>query len=126
MQNVTLRRAVAIALAGTGALHLALAPEYLSEHLYAGILFVVGGLAALVVAAVVWAREEAGPLAISAVIALGMGVGFVLSRTAGLPGFHESEWEASGVLSLLLEVFVVVGAAVLGWTAIERQALIGR
>jgi hypothetical protein len=39
-----------------------------------------------------------------------MALGFVLSRTAGLPGFHESEWELSGLLSLLLEAGVVVAA----------------
>jgi hypothetical protein len=37
-------------------------------------------------------------------------VGFVLSRTVGLPGFHESEWEASGLLSLALEGTVVAAA----------------
>jgi hypothetical protein len=40
-----------------------------------------------------------------------MALGFVLSRTVGLPGFHESEWEASGLLTLLLEGTVVVAAA---------------
>lgn len=47
------------------------------------------------------------------VIAAGMGVGFVLSRTVGLPGFHESEWELSGLVSLLLEAGFL--AAALAW-----------
>jgi hypothetical protein len=38
-----------------------------------------------------------------ALVAGGMGLGFILSRTTGLPGFHPSDWEASGLLSLLLE-----------------------
>ena len=39
----------------------------------------------------------------------GMGIGFVLSRTTGLPGFHESEWELSGIVCLVLEAaFVAV------------------
>jgi len=41
-----------------------------------------------------------------------MGVGFVLSRTVGLPGFHEGEWEMSGVISVLLETLFVGAAAV--------------
>lgn len=40
----------------------------------------------------------------------GMGIGFVLSRTVGLPGFHESEWELSGLLCLVLQAGFV-GAA---------------
>jgi hypothetical protein len=41
-----------------------------------------------------------------------MGLGFVLSRTVGLPGFKEAEWELSGIVSLLLEGGVLVAAAV--------------
>jgi hypothetical protein len=33
----------------------------------------------------------------------GMGIAFVLSRTTGLPGFKESGWELSGVVTLVLE-----------------------
>jgi hypothetical protein len=45
----------------------------------------------------------------------GMGIGFVLSRTTGLPGFHESEWELSGVVCLGLEAaFVALAAGALG------------
>jgi hypothetical protein len=40
-----------------------------------------------------------------------MAVGFVLSRTVGLPGFHESEWEFSGIVSVLLEIGFVGCAA---------------
>jgi hypothetical protein len=38
------------------------------------------------------------------VIAVGMAAGFILSRSTGLPGFHETEWEPSGVLAVLLEL----------------------
>ena len=40
----------------------------------------------------------------------GMGIGFVLSRTTGLPGLHESEWELSGVVSLALEAGFIAAA----------------
>jgi hypothetical protein len=37
-----------------------------------------------------------------------------LSRTTGLPGFHESEWELSGVVALALEAgFVAAVVAAL-------------
>lgn len=39
-----------------------------------------------------------------------MGVGFVLSRTVGLPGFQESEWELSGLVALVLEVGFLAAA----------------
>ena len=110
MQTATLRKGVAAALAATGALHLILAPEYLAEQVYIGGLFILAGLVSIGLASVVWLRDDARALAAGALTALAMGVGFVLSRTTGLPGFHEGEWEASGLLTLLLEGFVVLGA----------------
>ena len=41
--------------------------------------------------------------ALGVAISAGMAIGFLLSRTVGLPGFHESEWELSGLVSLALE-----------------------
>jgi hypothetical protein len=111
MQATTLRRGVAAALAGTGALHLALAPEYLSEQTYVGTLFIAGGISALALAVITWFRNDARALLGGAAIAGGMALGFVLSRTTGLPGFHEAEWEGSGLVSLLLEGFVVGGVS---------------
>ncbi|HWK28723.1 MAG TPA: hypothetical protein VNS09_19320 [Solirubrobacter sp.] len=90
-------------LAATGALHLILAPEYLGEKAYVGVLFILGGLGSLAVAARLWTRHDRVTWALGALIATGMAVGFILSRTVGLPGFHESEWELSGIVSVLLE-----------------------
>lgn len=110
MSDSNLRRGVVAALAGTGILHLVLAPEYLAEQAYIGALFIAGGITSLVLAAVMWVREDARVWIASALVALGMGAGFILSRTTGLPGFHEGEWELSGLVSLLLEGAVVAGA----------------
>ena len=41
-----------------------------------------------------------------------VGAGLLLSRTVGLPGFHESEWEPSAVLSLILEGAFLSAAAI--------------
>ena len=108
------RRLGACALTLAGLLHLVLAPEYMSEQTYLGVLFIAGGIAVIAVAARLWSRDDAGAWALGSLIAAGMAVGFVLSRTVGLPGFHESEWELSGLVSLVLEVgFVGLAASAL-------------
>jgi hypothetical protein len=111
MTQITLRRLGSGLLAATGALHLVLAPEYLGEQAYVGVLFILGGIAALVLAARLWLTADRVAWAGGAAIAAGMAAGFVLSRTTGLPGFHESEWELSGMVSLLLELgFLAIAA----------------
>ena len=107
MSSITLRKLAAGALALTGLLHLILAPEYLDEQAYIGVLFIGGGLTSLALAAWLWAKDDARAWSLSALVAGGMAIGFILSRTTGLPGFHEGEWELSGIVSLLLEAGVV-------------------
>lgn len=114
MTQLQIRRLGATLLAATGALHLVLAPEYLSEQAYIGVLFVVGAIAALGLASRLWRAHDVRAWGAGALVAAGMAVGFVLSRSVGLPGFHESEWELSGLLSVLLEAGFL-GA--LGWHA---------
>ena len=111
MTQSTSRRVAALLLAATGALHLVLVPEYLGEAAYIGVLFALGGIAALVLAARLWRNDDSLAWAAAAALAGGMAVGFVLSRTTGLPGFHETEWEGSGLLSLALEAGVAGLAA---------------
>jgi hypothetical protein len=103
MVPTQIRRLAAALLATTGVLHLVLAPEYLQEKAYVGVLFILGGLASLAVAARLWARDDRLAWALGALMAAGMAAGFILSRSVGLPGFHESDWELSGIVSVLLE-----------------------
>lgn len=111
METTTLQKAGVLSLAGTGVLHLALAPEYLSEQTYVGALFIAGGIACIGLAAWLWRRAgDAAAWTLAALASAGMALGFVISRTVGLPGFHESEWEASGLISLLLEGTVIAAA----------------
>ncbi|MTD46581.1 hypothetical protein GKE82_20380 [Conexibacter sp. W3-3-2] len=105
------RRIGAGALIATGVLHLVLAPEYLGEQAYIGVLFILGGLTAAAIGARLWTRDDASAWIAGALVAVGMAVGFVLSRTVGLPGFHESEWELSGLISVVLELGVAGIAA---------------
>ena len=97
------RKSAAAAIAVVGVIHLALAGEYLEEAPYIGVLFAAGGLGAAYVAARLWVARDIVAWALGGVIAAGMFVGFVLSRTVGLPSFHEAEWEPSGIVSLVLE-----------------------
>jgi len=103
MISEPIRRLGAGALAAVGAIHLALAPEYFGQQAYIGALFVAGGVALLGFAARLWRRDDVASWLLGALTMAGMGIGFVASRTVGLPGFHESDWELSGLVSLVLE-----------------------
>ena len=112
MTTLNLTRIGAATMAGIAAIHLLLAPEYFGEQAYIGVLFLLGAGAGALVSLRLWRGGDAASWALGVAIAVGMGAGFLLSRTVGLPGFHESEWELSGLVSLLLEA-VFVGAAAL-------------
>ncbi|MFF4571351.1 hypothetical protein [Streptomyces sp. NPDC001410] len=103
-------------------LHTLLVPDHLEEIFYIGVLFAVGSAAMLVVAvALVTVRRPMVAWATGALVSLGMIVGFLLSRTVGLPnGYYESGWEAPyGPLSLLVEgVFIL---AFLTWLGVRAQ-----
>jgi hypothetical protein len=108
------RKLAAAALGAVGAIHLILAPEYFEEQTYIGVLFVLGGAALVGMAIRLWRTDDVPSWLLGALTMAAMGVGFVLSRTTGLPGFHESEWELSGIVALVLE---------LGFVAVAVRAL---
>lgn len=103
LSPVFTRRAAAVALAVVGAIHLALADEYLSKASYLGVLFIAGGVASLYVAVRLWLARDVVAWLLGALVAAGMFAGFILSRTLGLPDFQEADWEPSGIVSLILE-----------------------
>jgi hypothetical protein len=115
MTDNAIRRLSAAALGVVGAIHLILAPEYFSEQAYIGVLFVLGGIALLLFAVRLWRSDDVASWLLGALTMVGMGAGFVLSRTTGLPGFHEAEWELSGIICLILEAgFATVAVRALG------------
>jgi hypothetical protein len=119
----TTRRLAAASLGLVGLIHLILAPEYFSEQAYIGVLFVLGAVALGAFALRLWRDDDVPSWLLGALTMAGMGLGFVLSRTVGLPGFHDSEWELSGIACLLLEAGFV-GAAVRALApAGDRRAL---
>lgn len=111
MTALTRRRTAAAMAALTGIIHLALVPEYLQEKTYIGLLFLGAAVVCGAVAVTLWRRNEPLAWGVGALTCAGMFVGFVLSRTVGLPGFHEAEWELSGVVSLVADAAFVMLAA---------------
>jgi hypothetical protein len=110
MTSPITRKLAAAALAAVGVIHLVLSPEYLSEQTYIGVLFIAGGLFLCALAVPLWRADNVPSWLLGALTMAGMGIGFVLSRTTGLPGLHESEWELSGVVSLVLEAGFIAAA----------------
>ena len=80
------RKLAAAALAAVGVIHLVLSPEYLSEQTYIGVLFIAGGLFLCALAVPLWRADNVPSWLLGALTMAGMGIGFVLSRTTGLPG----------------------------------------
>jgi hypothetical protein len=111
------RRIAAVMIAAVAVIHFALASEYLDETTYIGVLFIAGGVAAVYVAARLWISRDLVAWSLGGLLAAGMFVGFILSRTVGLPSFHESEWETSGIAALILEAGYI---GVMGWWLSSR------
>ncbi|MGW9027248.1 hypothetical protein ACWGQ5_24350 [Streptomyces sp. NPDC055722] len=83
-------------------LHTLLVPDHLKEKFYIGVLFAVGSAVMLVVAVgLVTLKRPLVAWPTGALVSLGMIIGFVLSRTVGLPGgYYEPGWEPPyGVLA---------------------------
>jgi uncharacterized membrane protein YfcA len=87
----------------TGLIHVVTAPEQLEEKAYVGVLFILAAIGSAYVAYQLWRADDRAAWGLGALIAACCFVGFILSRTTGLPGFKEEEWEALGVLSLVVE-----------------------
>ncbi|QIY99182.1 hypothetical protein HEP87_41115 [Streptomyces sp. S1D4-11] len=99
-------------------LHALLVPDHLEEKFYIGFLFAVGSAVMLVVAAALVSLKHAMAAWLTgSLVSLGMIIGFLLSRTIGLPdGYYEPGWEPPyGPLSLIVEgLFVLAFLAWLG------------
>lgn len=121
MDRVTIRRLGAASAAGFAAIHVLLAPEYLEEKTYVGVLFIAGGLAAAAIAIKLWRADHTLSWALGTLIAVGMAAGLVLSRTVGLPGFHQAEWEPSALASLLFEGAFVAAAGAVAFGLARRE-----
>ncbi|MFF3505612.1 hypothetical protein [Streptomyces sp. NPDC003247] len=116
--EVTLRGLGAGCAVGNAVLHALLVPDHLEEKFYIGVLFALGTAVMLVVAvALVTLKRPMVAWLTGSLVSLGMIVGFLLSRTVGLPdGYYEPGWELPyGPLSLIVEGLFVF--AFLTWLA---------
>ncbi|MFJ3302329.1 hypothetical protein ACIPSA_04265 [Streptomyces sp. NPDC086549] len=101
---------------GNAVLHGLLVPDHLEERFYIGVLFAVGSVVMLAVAVgLVTLKRPMVAWLTGVIVSLGMIVGFLLSRTVGLPGgYYEPGWEPPyGPLSLIVEGLFVL--AFLAW-----------
>ncbi len=93
----------------TGAIHLIDAPGSFGDATYKGWLFVANGTAAIVAAFGIYRGERSWGWGLGVLAAGGALVGYVISRTVGLPGLAPDVWlEPLGILSLMVEAAFIV------------------
>ena len=99
------------AIVATGLINLREAPDAFGEATYKGLLFVANGVFGLVAAMGVYRDRPAWGWWLGLLVAGGAFVGYVLSRTVGLPSLpaEPDAWlEPMGVASLIAEGLFVV------------------
>jgi hypothetical protein len=99
------------AILGTGAIHVVEARDSFAEARYKGLLFVANGLGAAVAALGLSRGEREWGWVLGLLIAGGAFLGYVASRTVGLPGLpaEPDAWlEPAGVASLVCEALFIV------------------
>ena len=108
------RGAAAACLIGAGLLHGFITLEYVNEKLYIGLLFGLSVPLCIGLAAYLWQHDDRRAWLLGAALSAGMIVGFLVSRTTGLPGFNESgvwaHW-TEGFPALATEIGFLVAAA---------------
>jgi hypothetical protein len=107
----SLKIVAVLAIVATGLLHLGTARDAFGEATYKGLLFVANGVGALVAALGVYRDRPTWGWLLGALVAGGAFVGYVLSRTVGLPGLpaEPDAWlEPLGVASLVAEVAFLI------------------
>ncbi len=107
-----------VAIVIVGVIHLSMVPQEYDETPLMGILFGINFIAALVATAGIYRQEVWGWL-LGLGIAAGSLLGYVLSRTVGLPGMEIEAWlQPLGVLSLVVEAsFIALVAMRKPWAA---------
>ena len=108
-----------VAIIGTGVIHLAEARSAFGDAGYKGVLFVANGAAALGAAIGIYRNRREWGWVLGLLVSTGAMLGYVASRTVGLPGLKpepENWFEPMGVASLVCEgvfvlLFLVAGRA---------------
>jgi hypothetical protein len=92
-----------------GLIHLIEAPEHFEEAPYLGFLFFANFVGAIVAAFGIYRGSRSWGWGLGILLAASAFLGYILSRTVGLPRFYEEEFsEPMGVLSLIVEALFVL------------------
>jgi hypothetical protein len=119
----------AACLSATAAIHMTLVPQHLREAPYAGALFIVLSATALAAAIVLMATDHelvwlgAGALSLAAIL------GYVLSRSAGLPSMSDDvgDWlNPLGVAAVACEATVAMICSGVLWGTHSRHIGLGQ
>jgi hypothetical protein len=93
----------------TGIIHIYMFPGEFTEAPYLGLMFVAAFLLSVVAAVGIYRKQPLWGWSLGALIAVGSLVGYLLSRTVGLPVSGIEAWGPFiGYLSLVVEVFFIV------------------
>jgi hypothetical protein len=103
----------------TGILHYVTAPEEYSEARYMGVLFLLNFLGSLVSAVGIARRKLSWGWILGIIIAAGSIIGYIQSRTIGMPGMEVEAWyDPIGIPAMLVEgLFLVVTILARPWSA---------
>ena len=123
MKNKNLHWLAIILILATGILHYVTAAEEYSEARYMGVLFLANFLGSLISAFGISRRKLGWGWILGVVIAAGSIVGYIQSRTAGMPGMEVEEWyDPIGVPALIAEaLFLLVFVLARPWSAYAIQ-----
>ena len=101
----------------TGYLHLITAAEEYSEARYMGVLFLLNFLGALVSAVGVYRQKIWWGWVLGIIITAGSILGYIQSRTLGMPGMEVEEWyDPIGISALMVEgLFLIVFVLAKPW-----------
>jgi hypothetical protein len=93
----------------TGAIHFIDAPGSFGDATYKGWLFLANGIGAVVAAVGIHRGERTWGWGLGVLVAGGALVGYLISRTVGLPGLAPDVWlEPLGILALMVEAAFIV------------------
>ena len=118
LDDVVARMVAIASLGGIALVHVLQLPDAFRAIDYLGLLFIAAIVLALVLAAALTRMSDARMWAATGALPALLLIGYVLSRTSGLPGFSDDvgEWsEPLGLVSMVFEgLLVCLSATVLG------------
>lgn len=123
MKTKTLQWLAILLIVITGYLHLITAGEEYAEARYMGVLFLANFLGALVSAVGILRRKLWWGWILGVVIAAGSILGYIQSRTVGMPGMEVEGWyDPIGIPAMITEgLFLVVTLLAKPWSASVMQ-----